>query len=289
MKTISLVINLDTRKGWLEDTTEEQQGFLAPGFSGTRSLDFLTDGVECKRRFFHNLPLEVILYIDVHEPLPAHVLETLHGWQRDGKVDQLLFARHQKTWKDDFLPTWQDINYLHALTLARGSYVAHFDADVAAFSPGQETVREWIDMLDDGRASFVSYPSRNTPGPVVDGSFDYWWASTRFFITKRENLEDHTEIRRCLIPGDHLYRVYGDRQRKCPWMEHVLGIMADHATKRRFSVHYPALDYRKAMIWSWRRYRRGLYASLMGMTYPQVVETVERWGGIGYPCDVMPG
>ena len=165
-RLVSVVVNLDTRAGWLEDETIEGQG-QTPGKGGTRSLDYLLDGVENKRRFFHQIPIETILFIDVHEPLPSGVLEQLHQWQHEGRIDVLCFAKHRRYWKEqDTFGRWQDLNYLDAFQLARGTHVAHFDADVAAFARTQNVTEEWIGRLDRKELDFICYPTRHSPRPV---------------------------------------------------------------------------------------------------------------------------
>ena len=286
MKLLSLVVNLDTRPGWLESESIEGQGMIRPGDAGTRSLDYLLSGVENKRRFFHDMPVEVILYIDTHEPLPAQVLEILHDWQHQGKIDVLCFAKHRRYWKEqDFFGRWQDLNYLDAFQLARGTHVAHFDADVAAFSRNRSVVDTWIDKLDQGEWSFICYPTKHSPDAVHDPSFDYRWASTRFFLSKREAVEDVTEIRRCHEDMHHLYAKYGDRQRKCPWMEHILGLI--HAPENGGAgVWYPPFS-RDYLVFSWSRYVKGLYDRLNSMHFDEVLDQVQGpWGGVQYPCDV---
>jgi len=287
VKTISVVVNLDTRSGWLEEVTAEEER-PGPSNKGTRSLDYLLDGVENKIRFFKGLPTEVILYLDVHEPLPANVYETLHEWQRTGVLSVVCFARHRKVLEDEHYPKTQDLCYVDALGLARGTYVAHFDADVAAFSSGQTVVREWIDRIDRGECDIISYPSRWSPNAVNDPSYDYRWASTRFFLCRRSKVCDSEEIRRCLSSNEHLYGKYGDRERKNPWTEHILGLMVDPKVGGK-GVWYPPQDASRYFIFSWNFYRRGLFAELNAMSFEDVARKIEyEWGGIQYPCDVRP-
>lgn len=287
MKTISLVVNLDTRKGWLEETTAEDVNRGGESNAGARSLDFLLDGVENKRRFFHGLPLEVVLYIDVHEPLPDHVYATLHRWQAEGKVDVLCFARHRKTLADEYHPKSQDLNYVDALGLARGTYVAHFDADMAAFAVDQSPVRDWIDRIERGDCDIVSYPSKFSPKSVHDPSYDYQWASTRFFLARRSTVVDSEELRRCLASNEHLYGKYGDRERKNPWTEHILGLMVDPKVGGK-GVWYPPLDGARYYVFSWSAYRRGLFAELGALPYHDLARKLEDWGGVQYPCNILP-
>ena len=98
-------------------------------------------------------------------------------------------------------------------------------------------------------------------------------------------VEPVEEIRKCHEDMHYLYEKYGDRERKCPWMEHVLGLMADPSNGGN-GVLYPPYSS-EYLIFSWKRYVKGLYERLNGMPYEEVQHQVEGpWGGIQYPCDV---
>jgi len=292
MKTISVVINLDTRAGWLEDYSKEDAGRTGPANKGTRSLDYLMDGVENKRRFFHELPLEIVLYIDVHEPLPDHVLAYLHRQLNEKKIDVLCFSRHRETLEGNLCLYHSDLAYVDALSLARGNYVAHFDADMAAFSVDSAPIREWLDMLDREEHDFICYPSKFSPRTTNDPAFDYMWASTRFFLCLRSRISDNEEIRHCLRDPDYLYRTYGERKMRTPWTEHILGLMADRSNGGH-GVWYPPMDAMRYLIFSWTCYYVGILGKLNALPYVAVRKQVhDEWGsdygGIYYPCDITP-
>lgn len=264
---VSIVINADTRAGVRAPNTQ----FVNMG-SGCRNIDFLIEGVNNKKKFFNGFDCETILHVDVHEGLNQEELGTLAGI-----TDCLVLRKHTKAFGPiQQFPQFNDINYLSALAMARGDVVAHFDADTAAFARSPEPVHELIRLLD--RFSYVSYPSRCSPNPVVDESFDHWWASTRFFLCKRETL-DHSEFLKCLLDYDYIWQRYGDKKRKCHWLEHILGYTSNS------SVFYPPMspDF---MVFCWDSYRSGVLGRLNASDYSGVEEYVARCGGIHYPCDV---
>jgi len=173
------------------------------------------------------------------------------------------------------------MNILNDLILSKGKYLAHFDQDMAAFINDRNVINEWIEWLDSGKCDYICYPSRYAPDPCLDPDFDeYFWASSRFFFCKRDIL-DYTEIDKCLRDMDYLYGNYGDKKRKCPWLEHVMGMMAGKGR-----VVYPPVAIDRYMIFSWNKYHTGTLAKLNQMPYSEVVSYVERSGGIQYPCDV---
>lgn len=279
MKRISLVINVDTREGW--DAKESVQTKM---FNGTRSSDFIFDGVENKIKAFtlEGYELETTLFIDIHNPLPDDAMCKLNAWVAFGKLSNLVLNRNKKYYdKSDYFPKFNDLNYLNALAMSRGEYVIHLDGDMNAFINDKTIINEWIALIDSGKYDYICYPSRHSPGPIVDPDFpDYWWASTRFFICKKSAL-DYSEILRCLRDSEYLYGKYGDKKRRCPWIEHVLGIIAG-----KDKVYYPPVDYNRCLIFSWSRYTQGTINQLNNSPYISVVHFVSSHGGINYPCDV---
>lgn len=274
--TISIVINTDTRPGYMEK--ESVQG---KQFEGTRSLDYFTDGVLNKANFFRGFKLQVILFVDVHEPLDKQVEDTLHEWHKEGKIDVLVLHRNNKTFPGfDYFPCYNDLNYLNALMFSRGKYVVHFDGDMAGFCKDSSVITDWINLLDTGVYDYISYPTPWSPKPDEDPRWDYSWVSTRFFMCKRSSL-DYTEIQKCLVDPDYMYAKYGDKYHRCPWFEHVLGIMAGPD-----KVFYPAYDLQKYFVFSWSYYHSGNYEKLNRIPYEKVLEYVFACGGIRYPCDV---
>jgi len=270
---ISIVINSDTRAGFMEQVST--QGKM---FEGTRSLDYLTYGVRNKREFFKNYDVELTLFIDLHERLPQETETELLNMLHNGEIQNLVFNNHCEYLHDsEYFPKFNDINYINALALARGEYIVHFDNDMAAFLGDENVIKEWFQMLDDGKYDYISYPSAHSPLPIYDPSFDYVWASTRFFITKNF---DYSEVKKCLQDNEYLYSKYGDRQRKCPWTEHILGLTA------KKGVFYPPLDLNRCMVFSWSNYISGTYEKMNQLNYNQKKSLVQTLGGINYPCDV---
>ena len=70
MTEISILINCDTRP------EREEQGGL---FNGAINMDFLTDGVYNKIKFFEGFDKEVILFIDKHNEIPKDVLNYVYS------------------------------------------------------------------------------------------------------------------------------------------------------------------------------------------------------------------
>ena len=273
--TISLAINLDTRPGFMEQKTE--QGTM---LNGTRSLDFFTDGVINKVRFFEGHDIETTVFIDVHDPLPKETQDRMLEMQTNGIIDNLVFNRHTEKYLGEYFPKFNDLNFMNAMILTRGKYLCHMDGDMAAFIKDRNVIGEWLKWLDDGKYDFICYPSQHSPAPVVDGRFkSYWWASTRMFLCRRDII-DPTEIVNCLRDSDYLYGKYGvDGEPRTPWLEHVLGLMAGDQSR----VFYPPIEPNRCMIFSWSRYYAGVFKHLNEWPYEKVVEYVDR---ISYPCDV---
>jgi hypothetical protein len=272
---ISIVMNVDTRKGCGGDTNSELM------MQGTRSFDFMIDGVLNKLKAFKDFEVEFTLFVDVHEDIPNHILTALHDMHNQRVIQNLVFNRHVESYLDQkYFPKFNDLNFLNAMVLSRGKYLVHFDGDTNIFVKDSSIIKEWISWLDSGKYKYVSYPSKWSPVAVQDPRFDYRWASTRFFICKRETI-DYSEILKCLQSSEYLYGKYGDRQAKCPWLEHILGLIAGND-----QVFYPPLDYNQAMVFSWKNYKTGTLARLNNQSYLEVTNFVISRGGICYPCDV---
>lgn len=270
---ISIIVNVDTRP------EKNAQGLM---FDGVRTLDFLTEGVRNKIQFFRDYEKEVILVVDVHENVPSDIIHELHRMQSTGFLAAFILRKHSEYFDAySYFPKFNDLNYLQSLILARGQYVVHFDGDMAAFRKDDcNIVDVWKQCLDEGLYKYISYPSHWSPNAITDPDFDYMWASTRFFITKRENL-DYTEILKCLMDSEYLYGKYGDKKRKCPWLEHILGIIAGPN-----QVFYPPMDPNNYLIFSWSKYHKGTLQKLNAQDYVAAREYVKMCGGINYPCDV---
>jgi len=271
---ISIAINLDSRPGFMGQSTS--QGTM---LNGTRSLDFFTEGIINKVKFFEGHEIETTVFIDVHEPLPKETQDWLLDQQNGGIIDNLVFNRHTEKYLGEFFPKFNDLNFANACVLTRGDIVAHMDGDCSCFINDKSVVDEWIKWLQEGRYDFICYPSNHSPDPAVDPSFDYFWASTRFFITRRETL-DYSEIIRCLRDNGYLYGKYGDRQRKCPWYEHVISLINGPA-----KVFYPPWQIDRYVIFCWSRYISGTFKKLNVMPYGKVIEYIKKCG-ISYPNDL---
>lgn len=153
---ISIVINADTRPGCGADvntTGDDGSGSL----NGVRSWDFLTDGMVNKHIFFAAHEHEIILYVDEHEPLPDNVREEIFEITRDWNF-HLVCKPHQRTDR-----RWNELLYLEALKLAKGEYVAHFDADCAAFRASESDITlRYVGWLNAGGYKFVCQPTTLT-------------------------------------------------------------------------------------------------------------------------------
>lgn len=273
---ISIVINLDTRRGFLE-----QESKAEVMLKGARSVDFLIEGVINKNKFFKDFEHETIVFIDYHDPLPTDILMTLHNMLDSGEITSLTFSKHREYFnKMGYCPKTNDLNYLQAIAQAKGDYIAHFDADVAAFLNDEFLLKWWIKRLADYEYDFISYPSAASPKAVNDPAFDYMWASTRFFMCRRDTFK-YDETLKCLLDSNYLYSTYGDRARKCPWFEHVISLITGGN-----GVWYPEIEYDRCMIFSWNYYRTGTINKLNNMPYEEVKNFVLERGGISYPNDV---
>lgn len=254
---LSIVVNCDTRPPNSE---------AVEMFSGVVNTDFLTDGIINKVAFFEGFDKEVIVYVDKHQPIPEKVLEFLHA-----NCDTVVIRNH--TDEHGF----NDYNYLSALFLARGEILVHFDQDTAAFRNSKDYVEQLIKYLDDYK--FVSYPSHWTPEAVTDPSFGgFMWASTRFFMCKRNTLR-FDDLRKCIEDPDWAYQTFGDRPRKMNWLEHFLTLTTGN------SVYYPPVELHKGTIFSWKTYSQYVLKRLNELDY----ETIKQWilhnGGLVYPAD----
>ncbi len=253
---ISIVINCDTRPQ--NDTANEM-------FKGVCNEDFLVEGVIQKQKFFDGFDIETIVYVDEHLGLPEKVANFLRQ-----NTDTLAIRKH--THEHSF----NDWNYIRALQLASGDYVCHFDQDTSAYTSNKEAVQELLDLLETYK--YVSYPSHWSPKAVADDSFNYVWASTRFFICKRETL-NFPEIIKCLTNYEYYCETYKP-SKVCHWVEHFLGIISNS------SVYYPKINLDKLAIWSWGRYEQYILQRLNNQTYDDVRKFVEM-KGIQYPNDLF--
>lgn len=263
---ISIVINSDTRTGFEYDISNAESTF-----NGCVSVDFILYNIENKRKFFEGFDVEIIMFIDEHIKIPAYVLEQINGIP-----DVLVIRKHTNE------TNFNDWNYIKALQLATGDYIAHFDQDTAAFTSTPKVIEGMINLLE--QVDYVSYPSYWSPYPVHDDSFDHVWASTRMFMCKRETL-DFPEIIKCQNDYDYWCSTY-PVNRKCHWLEHILGSISKYKGK---GVFYPPMELDLYTIFSWGSYRKGTLQKLNNMSYEDVIKHIKAWGGISYPCDTNAG
>jgi hypothetical protein len=254
---ISLVINCDTRPENLNENGMSK---------GVVSRDFLTDGVFGKIQFFKGFELETILFIDKHEDIPQQTLDYVHAI-----CDTVVVRKHTNE------HSFNDWNYHKALSLASGDIVCHADQDTAMFTSGKAYVQELINNLDIYK--FVSYPSHWTPRAVYDETFGHrTWASTRFFLCKRETLK-LDELANCIREPNWGYNKYGDSPRRCNWTEHFLTLINGD------SCFYPPIETDKGVIFSWGNYETYTLRRLNELPYSEI----EKWlyeHPINYPVDI---
>jgi len=258
---ISVVINVDTRP---ENLVEGQMG------SGVTSMELIVEGINNKVKFFKNFDIELILYVDVHEDIHPMSLAYLTR-----VCDKVCFSRHVKGKEKQ-----NDYNYLKALQLASGDYIAHFDMDMAAFTRDEMPIWNLINLLE--TYTFVSYPAQHSPAPCHDDSFDYWWVSTRFFMCKRRELNFHF-ISKCLEDIQFFNRAYPSTK-NLHWFEHILGRIAKENSM--YPVIYPTMDLTNYAIWSWESYLPGTLSALNTLNYDDVGLYINKCGGIHYPCNL---
>jgi hypothetical protein len=256
---VSLVINCDTRA--------QNDSFGGVNLTGVVNRDFLIDGVINKMKFFAGFELETIVHIDKHHGISDDDLSKLHDF-----CDTLLIRKHTEEY------AFNDWNFHRALSLASGDIICHVDQDTVCFASSQEYVEDLLKHLDNYK--LVSYPSHWTPNPTVDDSFGgMWWASTRFFICKRESLK-LGELAKCIEDPEWMYEKYGDSPRRCNWTEHYLAKINSN------NVFYPPVELHRGAIFSWSSYKTGTLQMLNSAPYEAVKQWLLHRGGIQYPCDV---
>lgn len=254
---ISIIINLDSRK---------QNDKADTMFNGTVNWDYWKDGVFNKIQFLKGFLKEVIIYGDVHNQIPIEILNHVYT-----VCDVVCLRQHTNE------NSFNDWNYYRALSLASGDYVMHFDQDTAAFTSSPEPIHEMIKLLD--KYAFICYPSHTSPYPAHDDSFEgKFWASTRFFLCKRETLK-LDELKKCIENPDWMYQKYGDSPRRCNWTEHFLAKINGN------SVFYPAMNLDSYAIFSWASYKAGLLSELNDMNYSEIRQWLNNHPII-YPNDI---
>lgn len=260
---ISVVLNCDNRRG--SDSEVNTTGDFGKGsLQGVRSYDFICEGVRNKLQFFSGYSVEMILYVDEVEPLPDNVRSEIHEMVKRKEIDIFICQPHERKSK-----RWNERLYLNALKIAKGDYVAHFDQDCAAFrDPNSDIVGNYLYWLNEGGYQFICQP---TTMELKDHKM--WWASTRFFICKRETL-DFVQLDEAVSNEGARFAKYGH----APALEHVLGRMG--------GVFYPPANWDEYLVFCWARYNKGTLAKLNRSPYEEVKKYIIERGILG-PNDVL--
>ena len=252
---ISVVINADTRKGYLTNEKTSIGDYAPGGQEGARSVDFLTDGIINKMNFFKGYETQCVLYID--EPIPSALYEEIKALVDSyGNNSKLIVKQHDRS-----RHRWYDYIYIEALKQADGDYVVHFDTDTAAFRrEGSDIIDYYIALLDLGVHKYISLPMNEQS----------WWASTRFFICKRETLRVH-DLENCLF-NEYLAKHYG-RMMFTPYpccLEHTLGLMVQEG-----QVYYPPRTDSDYIIFCWVTYYKGTLARMNKYEYDKIYDIIK--------------
>lgn len=260
MPLISLVINADSRDGYQHDKSSiDGMG------KGCRSIDYMIDGVIQKQKYLKEYDFETILFIDQHLEIQNHKLNIIRDL-----VDTLILREH--THEHSFL----DYNFLQAIFMARGQYVLHCDQETNCYTSSPEYIQRQLDLLE--QYKFVSYPSWWSPRAITDESFGgRTWASTRYFLCKRETLKFDILIK-CIQDPEWAYKTYGDSPRRCNWLEHFLTLTNND------SCFYPPFNLDQYAVFSWGTYKSGTIRMLNEMDYTGVKKWLDAHP-IHYPND----
>lgn len=260
MPKISVCINVDTRP-----VRSQFEGLR----KGACSRDFLDAGIANKRKFFEGHDCEFIVTVDEHEGLTTQQLDRLHALS-----DCLIVRKHTKHYRSaDPFGGFNDVNFLQTLFMARGDVVCHFDGDMAAFCNNPDVILCLLQHLD--QYKFVCYPSTCSPAPCYAPEYqNQFWASTRFFMCKRETLK-FDDLERAIRDPQWFYNSYSRPPRENPWLEQFLGIMGE------YKVLYPPVELSRWAVFPWMHYQDGVMERLNAMPYDQVRQFLEAAGGPG--------
>jgi len=252
--TISCVINVDTRP---ENEANKDM------FQGVVSRDFLVDGIINKKNLFRDFDAEFIVFVDEHEPIDEKTLAHMREL-----VDVLVIRKHNKRFQDiEPYAAFNDLNYMNAISMARGSYIFHFDGDVAAFTDSPDVINDYLNLLE--IYDYVSYPSMWSPYPVHDDAWqNKFWASTRFFCCKRSTF-NVSEILKCQLDYDYWRETY-PMARLCHWLEHII---ASIAWKNGRGVYYPPIQFDRFILFTWENYHKYTLQRLNSLPF----EEVRQW------------
>ncbi len=263
MSRISIILNTDSRP-----TNREFTGM----WNGVRSRDFFgRPNLENKLKFFEGFDVELIVFLDRHEDLSHEEYDTLHSL-----ADCLVVRKHSRDYRGaNPFSAFNDVNYLQAFSQARSNIVAHFDHDVAAFRADKSDVDKLLEVVESDKSKFVCYPSPQSPHPCEAPNYqNQWWASTRFFICKRDTLI-LDDLERGIRDNEWLYAKYGRPHVVNPWTEAMICQMAG------YSVLYPPVDLDRWAVFPWKQYDDGVLQRLNDMPHHQVADALRRAGGWG--------
>lgn len=261
MKLLSVVINADTRAGFLQSARGEEWGNKS--LHGVRSVDFLIDGVRQKMNFFRGYDTQCILYVDQHLPLSFELINEIESMVSSyGNNSKFILLEHDRN-----KPRWNDYIYLEALKLAEGNFVVHFDQDCNAYRTDDcDIIRRYLLWLNN-QYKFVCQP--------WDGIGDVMHhASTRFFICKKETL-NFPLIEKSI----HINPLMGKNN---PCLESTLGLLSGEG-----NVLYPDREDDKYVIFSWATYNNGTLRRLNRRTYEEVKKYVTADCGLHGPNDCV--
>ena len=256
MPLISVIINADTRQGYLSEKSTVGD-FGQGSLQGVRSVDLLTEGVKNKMKFFEGYDTRCVLIIDQHEPLSdslfMEINELVKSYGNDSKLIVKTFDH--ESWK------WNDKLYIESLKYATGDYTVHFDNDCCAYKKeGFDIVDGYMKLLDAGY-KYICQPWDR----IGD---DMYWSSTRFFICKTETLN-------LPLIEQHIYTspLMGKHN---PCYEHTAGILAGEG-----KVLYPPRDDDNYIIFCWASYFSGLMKYLNELPYEEVIKYLTDCGLFG--------
>lgn len=271
--TVSIVINCDTRPMMDAEMFTVGDDGGQGSLHGCRSWDFLLAGIEQKLDFFRTVPKQLIIYVDLHEPIPDDVMSFLKWCEYSVPDSKLVIKEHERTF-----PHWNDRILLDALKLADGEFVAHFDQDANAMSnPSFDAGKKIIAALELGVAKFICQPT-----DLTREQHGMWWASTRFFACRRAAL-DFEALEDAMADPQRIFSKYPSfGQTHLPCLEHILGITAG-----KDGVLYPPRQDDNWLAWSWARYRKGLLVRLNEMDWESVSRYISKDLGLCGPNDCL--
>lgn len=262
---ISIVINADTRPPMDRETFTVGDDGGQGSLHGCRSWDYLVDLPKAVHKFFEGHEHEVILYIDEHEKIPDTIC---HQWE-----NLVAYASSN----DKMSHRWNDKLYLNSLAKAKGDYVVKMDQDACIFrDPSCDIVDRYLKWLDEGY-KFICQPTN-----LTKQQHGMWWASTRFFICKRETL-DFESLWNAVDNPTGLFAKYSwSGPNHFPCLEHLLGVTAGDN-----GVLYPPREDDNYLVFSWARYVKGTIKKLLDMTYSEAAKIVAQDWGLCGPNDVL--